>query len=755
MDPSPMTRPLTPPPAPDTAEPLVFDVRGMTCAACSARIEKVLGRTPGVREARVNLALERADVVLDPGVDPAEVVAAVERAGYEASPRARDPAEARLRREADEALRRAELRRTLAVFAVSAAATLPFIVQMVLMPVTTGHLLSPWTELVLAAIVQVVAGARFYRGAFAALRGGSANMDVLVALGTTTAFVFSAFMVLTRGHHAAGHLYFEASASVLTLVLLGKLLEARAKAGTTAAVRALMALRPEQATRLGPDGEETVGVELLARGDRVLVRPGERVPADGRIEAGESHLDESLVTGESVPVARGPGDAVVTGAINGEGALTVSVTAAGEDTTLARITRLVENAQSGKAPVQRLVDRVSAVFVPVVIAVAAATFAGWLLAGADAEAAMVAAVSVLVIACPCALGLATPTALVAGTGAAAKAGILIRDIATLERAAAVSAVVFDKTGTLTAGRPAVTDIVPAEGKEADGVLAAAAAAQAPSEHPLARAVVAEAAARGIAPAPARGFRSVTGRGVEAAVDGAAVLVGNAAFMAERGIDLAGLADRLSALEAEAKTVVTVARAGRAIGLLALADPVRPEAAAAVAELRRRGIRTSMLTGDHAGVARAVASAVGLDGWTGPVKPAEKAAAVAALKAEGAVVAMVGDGVNDAPALAAADVGIAMGTGTDVAMETAGITLMRPDPRLVADALDVAAATAAKIRQNLFWAFVYNVVGIPLAAAGQLTPALAGAAMALSSVSVATNAGLLTRWRPGTDAERLT
>jgi Cu+-exporting ATPase len=433
----------------------------------------------------------------------------------------------------------------------------------------------------------------------------------------------------------------------------------------------------------------------------------------------------------------------------------VSVTAAGEDTTLARITRLVENAQSGKAPVQRLVDRVSAVFVPVVIAVAAATFAGWLLAGADAEAAMVAAVSVLVIACPCALGLATPTALVAGTGAAAKAGILIRDIATLERAAAVSAVVFDKTGTLTAGRPAVTDIVPAEGKEADGVLAAAAAAQAPSEHPLARAVVAEAAARGIAPAPARGFRSVTGRGVEAAVDGAAVLVGNAAFMAERGIDLAGLADRLSALEAEAKTVVTVARAGRAIGLLALADPVRPEAAAAVAELRRRGIRTSMLTGDHAGVARAVASAVGLDGWTGPVKPAEKAAAVAALKAEGAVVAMVGDGVNDAPALAAADVGIAMGTGTDVAMETAGITLMRPDPRLVADALDVAAATAAKIRQNLFWAFVYNVVGIPLAAAGQLTPALAGAAMALSSVSVATNAGLLTRWRPGTDAERLT
>jgi Cu+-exporting ATPase len=748
-----MTRALTPPPTLDESTtplptPLVFDLRGMTCAACSARIEKVLGKTPGVREARVNLALERADVVLDDGVDPAVVVEAVERAGYEAAERARDPAEARQRREADAAARRAELRRTLVVFAISAAATLPFLAQMIAMPFAAGgHLLSPWTEFALATVVQVVAGTRFYRGAWHALRGGSANMDVLVALGTTAAYAFSAFMVVTRGHHAAGHLYFEASASVLTLVLLGKLMEARAKAGTTAAVRALMALRPERATRLTPAGEEVVGVEDLRRGDHVLVRPGERVPADGLVEAGESHLDESLVTGESVPVSRGPGDAVVTGAINGEGALTVAVTAAGEDSTLARITRLVENAQSGKAPVQKLVDRVSAVFVPVVIVIAAATFAGWLLAGAGLEPALVAAVSVLVIACPCALGLATPTALVAGTGAAAKAGILIRDIETLERAASVSAVVFDKTGTLTVGRPAVTDVVTAPGVGRDDVLAAAAAVQALSEHPLARAVVQAAEQSGIAPARGSRFRSVTGRGVEADVGGTRVRVGNAAFMAESGVDLGGLGGRLADLEAEAKTVVAVARDGRAIGLLALADPVRPEATAAVAELRGRGITTSMLTGDHAGVARAVAETVGLDGWKGPVKPAEKAAEVAAAKASGAVVAMVGDGVNDAPALAAADVGIAMGTGTDVAMETAGITLMRPDPRLVAAAVDVAAATAAKIRQNLFWAFAYNVVGIPLAAAGMLTPALAGAAMALSSVSVVSNAGLLTRWRP--------
>ncbi|WP_210215633.1 heavy metal translocating P-type ATPase [Mongoliimonas terrestris] len=730
----------------------VFDVRGMTCAACASRIETVLRKTPGIADATVNLALERADVVLDNGTDDQAVVDAVDRAGYEATPRAADPAERRRQREREEVARRAAYRRTLAVFALSAALTLPFIVSMVAMMAGAGHLMNPWTELVLATIVQAVAGARFYRGAAKALASGGANMDVLVALGTTAAWGFSTWMVLTRGHGAAGHLYFEASATVLTLILAGKLMEERAKAGTTAAVRALMALRPEVATRLTDTGEESVAVGDLRAGDRVLIRPGERVPMDGRIAEGTGHIDESLVTGESVPVERGPGDPVVTGALNGEAALVATVTATGEDTTLARITRLVENAQSGKAPVQVLVDRISAVFVPVVVAVALLTFGAWMVAGAGFEAALVAAVSVLVIACPCALGLATPTALVAGTGAAAKAGILIKDIETLERASAVDVVLFDKTGTLTEGRPALVDMAVAPGGDADGVLALAASVQHFSEHPLARAVVEAAAGRGLALRPATGFKASVARGVSATVDGAVVAVGNGALMAERKVDTGALDAAFRAFEAKARTAVFVARDGAVLGVLALADPVRPEARAAVDALRARGIESRMLTGDNAAVAAAVAADLGLAGWRGPVLPADKAAEVAALQKAGRTVAMVGDGVNDAPALAAADVGIAMGTGTDVAMETAAITLMRPDPRLVPAALEVAIATRAKIRQNLFWAFVYNVVGIPLAAFGVLTPALAGAAMALSSVSVVSNAGLLTRWRPRLDAD---
>jgi Cu+-exporting ATPase len=725
----------------------VFDIRGMTCAACASRIETVLGKTPGIREARVNLALERADVALDPGISDAVVVEAVDRAGYEASPRAADPAERRLQRERDEVARRAVLRQTLAIFALSALLTLPFLASMVSMSLGGGHLLEPWTEFALATVVQVVAGWRFYRGAAKALAGGSANMDVLVAIGTSAAYLFSAWMVLTRGHHAAGHLYFEASAAILTLVLLGKLMEERAKAGTTAAVRALMALRPESAARITEAGIETVGVEMLRTGDRILVRPGDRVPVDGLIAEGESHLDESLVTGESVPVHKRAGDKVVTGTVNGEGALTVAVTATGEDTTLARITRLVENAQTGKAPVQLLVDRVSAVFVPVVVVVALATMAAWLIAGQGFEAALVAAVSVLVIACPCALGLATPTALVAGTGAAARAGILIKDIETLERAAAADTVVFDKTGTLTEGRPALTDVVPLGGIAEADLLRLAAAVQRSSEHPLARAVVAAAAARGLTLPAATGFRSVTARGALATVEGDRVAIGNAALMDELGIDRTPAAGAYAALEGAARTAVLVARGDAVIGVLGLADPVRAEARTAVADLAARGISARMLTGDNAAVAAAVAAELGLSGWRGPVRPEDKSAEVAALRREGKVVVMVGDGVNDAPALAAADVGIAMGTGTDVAMETAGITLMRPDPRLVGAAIEVAAATAAKIRQNLFWAFVYNVVGIPLAAFGVLTPALAAAAMAMSSVSVVTNAGLLARWRP--------
>jgi len=741
---------------PGSDRPIVLDIGGMTCASCSARVEKVLSRVPGVGEARVNLALERADVS-GTGLAPEALVAAVERAGYTARPRAEDPALRRAEREAAEARRRAADRLTFVLVLFSAALTLPLVAPMVVAPFGLAWHLPPLMQLALAAPVQVIAGARFYRGAFKALRGGSANMDVLVVLGTTAAFLFSLWQVLRpaepvmAGMPSMGSverpLYFEASAAIITLVLFGKWLEARAKAGTTAAVRALMALRPESARRIKDGREELVPVEALALGDRVRVPPGDRVPVDGLIREGHGAIDEAIVTGESVPVEKSPGDRVTAGTVNGEGSLVVEATALGEDTTLARITRLVEAAQTGKAPVQRLVDRVSAVFVPAVIGIALVTFAAWLAFGQGFEDALVAAVSVLVIACPCALGLATPTALVAGTGAAARAGILIKDIEALERTRGVDTVILDKTGTLTEGRPRLVEIVPVPGVAETELLALAASVQRLSQHPLARAVVEAAEAQGRAPAPATDFRSVTGEGVTARVTGEEIAIGNAALMRRVRADTAGLGPALARLGAAAVTAVAVARDGVAIGVLGIADPLRAETPEAVAALRRRGVRTLMLTGDAAAVAEAVAARAGVDDFAGPVRPEEKAARVEALKAEGRRVAMVGDGVNDAPALAAADVGIAVGTGSDVALESAAVTLMRPDPRLVAAALDVAGATWAKIRQNLFWAFIYNVVGVPLAAFGLLSPTIAAAAMALSSVSVVSNAALLRRWSP--------
>lgn len=743
-----MNAPNRPSAAPGV-EPVVLDLTGMTCAACAARIEKVLGRVPGVERASVNLALETAEVRA-PGVEPAALVDAVEAAGYGAKVRAHEARARRQALEAADAMRRAEERRTLLVFGFSALLTLPFLAGMISMAWGAhAHWLGPTTQLALATPVQIVAGWRFYVGAFKALRAGAANMDVLVALGTTAAYLFSVFMIFEHGEHAAGHLYFEGSATILTLILAGKLMEARAKRAASAAISKLMALRPDTATRLIGEVQEVVSVDDLKRGDRILVRPGERVAIDGRIEEGASELDESLVTGESLPVAKAAGDTVTAGTINGSGALVVTVRAVGEGTTLARIARLVEQAQIAKAPVQKLVDTVSAIFVPVVVAFSIATFAGWLLAGGGTEQAFVAAVAVLVIACPCALGLATPAALVAGTGAAAKAGILIKDIEALERAHAVDVVVFDKTSTLTAGHPAVTDLFVMGGDAAD-MLRLAASVQASSEHPLAKAMVAAAAMKNLPLSAARGVRSAAGKGVTAEVEGRRIAIGNAALMADAGVDIRLFTAETARLEAEAKTAVVVARDGEALGVIAMADPIRPDSAVAVERLKARGIETRMLTGDAAAVAAAVGARLKLDKVDGPVRPDQKSAAIAAMKGEGRVVAMVGDGVNDAPALAAADVGIAMGTGADVALETAGITLMRPDPRLVPAALDIAKATWRKIRQNLFWAFAYNVVGLPLAALGFLTPALAGAAMALSSVSVVTNALTLTRWKPDLD-----
>ncbi len=722
-------------------------IDGMTCAGCAGRVERALAAVPGVAGAAVNLALERAEVTLaEPVRDQAALLQAVADAGYRASVLEDRGAARRAAEEAREADQARAQRRDLVRLVIAAALTAPLVAQMVLMALGVRFHLPPAAELALAAPVQFWLGARFYRAAWRALKARAGNMDLLVALGTSAAFLYSLALLVQLGDGARGLLYFEASAVIVTLVLFGKWLEARAKRGTTAAIRQLMALRPETA-RVERDGrEQEMPIDQVTRGEVVLVRPGERIPVDGRIVAGETEVDESLITGESLPVARQPGDQVTGGAINGTGFLRIEASTVGEDSTLARIIRLVENAQSGKAPIQRLVDRVSAVFVPVVIAVAAVTFVAWLAAGGGLEAALVAAVSVLVIACPCALGLATPTAIVAGTGAAAKAGILIKDVQVLEQAHKVGTVIFDKTGTLTEGRPAVTDLLARDGDEA-ALLSLAASVQAGSEHPLARAVVRAAEDRGLTPQSAETIRSHTGTGITATLNGQRVAIGNRGLMLAEGVEITGLEEQLASLETAGKTAVMVAVDKELAGVIAIADRLRPESRAGVAALQAQHIETVMLTGDSGRVAAAIADQLGLDHYEGPILPADKAERIAALQKAGKTVAMIGDGINDAPALATADLSIAMGSGSDVAMETAGLTLMRPDPRLVAAALAVAGAIRRKIRQNLFWAFVYNVIGVPLAAFGLLSPAIAAAAMALSSVSVVTSSLLLRSWRP--------
>lgn len=732
--------------APRTARRVTrLAIAGMTCAACSARVEKVLARTPGVTRATVNLPLETALIETDGSLSVTDLVRRVEATGFTARETASSWQGEHERQQAAEAAALRAEKATLYLLIAAAIATAPMVVGMAAQPFGRDWMPPALVQAALAGFVQIFVGARFYAGALRALRAGGANMDVLVVLGTTAAFAYSLYLTANAWPADPGHLYFEASAVILTLILVGKLLEARAKRATTAAIRALSDLRPLTAHRVVGETTETVAVDALFPGDRVLVKPGERLPVDGTVVEGTSDLDESLLTGESMPVAKSVGDAVIGGTINGAGALMVEATALGADSRLAAIIRLVETAQAGKAPVQKLVDRVSAVFVPVVVAIAGLTALGWWLMGADADTILATSVAVLVIACPCALGLATPTALVAGTGAAARAGILIRDIDTLERAHGIDTAVFDKTGTLTEGAPQVTDIR-AFDRNDDRLLRIAASVQLPSEHPLARAMVSAAEARGLALTRPSAFTAVPGQGIVAEIAGETVLIGNARMMQAQGIDgfLAGQIAR--EFEAAGKTCATVAVAGRAVGVIAMADAVRAESAQALKRLAEAGVESVMLTGDTDAVAKAIARQIGLTRVIAGVPPEGKAETVAALAGEGRCVAMIGDGVNDAPALAAADVGIAMGSGADVAMETAGITLMRPRPDLVADAILVSRATVRKIRQNLFWAFVYNVIGIPLAALGLLTPAFAGAAMALSSVSVVTNAALLRRWK---------
>ena len=712
-------------------ETVELAISGMTCAACSTRLERVLGKLPGVREAQVNLANERARVTLLPGaVNVADLVVAVGKAGFGARPLT-DGGDQNAREEEEHAR---DLGRQTRRMWLSVLLTLPLVAGMVVPAMG----LPGWAQMVLAAPVQFWIGARFYRGAWASLRGGAGNMDVLVALGTTAAYGLSAWHVAQgTAHH--GNLYFEGAAVVITLVLLGKLLETRAKRSAAGAIRALMKLKPDIA-RVERDGTVIeLPAEAVPVGATVLVRPGERVAVDGVVIDGVSQVDESLITGESLPVAKEPGAEMVAGSVNGDGLLRLRATRVGTDSTINRIIRMVQGAQASKAPVQKLVDRISAVFVPVVVALAAVSLLGWGLVGGDWAHAAVAAISVLVIACPCALGLATPTAIMVGTGTAARHGILIKDAEALERAHAADMVIFDKTGTLTEGQPAVV----AQAGIPD-LLPLVAAAQQGSEHPLARAVLR--AAEGMALSPVSEFRSLPGRGLSATVDGRALLVGSTRLMVENGIDLSALRAAAEAEEGRGRTVMWAAEGLAVLGFIAVADPVKPGAAQAVAGLKGLGIQTVMLTGDNARAAAHVAAQVGVDRVVAEVLPEDKAAEVARFKGAGRVVAMVGDGINDAPALAAADIGIAMGTGTDVAMQAAGITLVKGDPVLLPAALSVSRATYGKIRQNLFWAFVYNVVALPAAALGLLNPVIAGAAMAFSSVSVVSNSLMLRRWR---------
>lgn len=718
---------------------LELSIEGMTCASCVGRVERALGKVAGVNRASVNLANERAHLELLGQVDPQNLIDAVKRAGYHASVW---QVEQPRKTQAD------QLTRERVALVLAILLSIPLVLPMLLQPFGVHWMLPAWAQFALATPVQFIFGARFYVAAFKAVRAAAGNMDLLVALGTSAGYGLSLYEWAMARPGSMPHLYFEASAVVIALVLLGKYLESRAKRQTASAIRALEALRPERAIQLIDGQERDVAISALRLNDLVLVKPGERFPVDGEVLEGQSHADEALISGESLPVPKQPGDQVTGGAINGEGRLLVRTRALGAETVLARIIRLVEDAQAAKAPIQKLVDKVSQVFVPVVLVLALATLVGWWLYGAPLATALINAVAVLVIACPCALGLATPTAIMAGTGVAARHGILIKDAEALERAHEVGTVVFDKTGTLTSGTPRIAHLAALDGDE-DALLNMAGALQRGSEHPLAKAVLDACAERGLSVADISDSQSLTGRGIAGSLDGRRLALGNRRLLEELGLPPGSLAESAQAWETEGRTLSWLVEQGatpRVLGLFAFGDTLKPGALAAVEALKQRHIASHLLTGDNRGSARVVAQALGIANVHAEVLPGDKSAIVQQLKAD-SVVAMVGDGINDAPALAAADIGIAMGGGTDVAMQAAGITLMRGDPRLVPAALDISRKTYAKIRQNLFWAFVYNLIGIPLAAFGLLNPVLAGAAMALSSVSVVSNALLLKFWTP--------
>ncbi|WP_026425162.1 heavy metal translocating P-type ATPase [Actinokineospora inagensis] len=721
-------------------------ITGMTCAACAGRVERKLNKLDGVR-ASVNFATERALVEIPSGFPTATLVDAVGNAGYGASPVAGEPTDD------EDHVDLARLR-----FTLSAALSAP-VVAVSMVPAWQFPTWQ-WVALALSYVVVLVCGWPFHRAAAINLRHGAATMDTLVSMGVTVAFLWSVYALLFGGAGMIGmrhefsllpgtssgraDIYFEVAVGVTTFLLLGRWLEARSKRRAGSALRALLALGAKDVAVLRDGVEVRVPITELAVGELFVVRPGEKVATDGVVDAGSSAVDRSLVTGESVPEEVGPGDAVVGGTVNTSGRLVVRATRVGTDTQLARMARMVERAQTGKARVQRLADRIAAVFVPVVLGIAVVTLAGWLLVGAPADTAVTAAVAVLVIACPCALGLATPTALLVGTGRGAQLGILVKGPEVLESTRRVTTVVLDKTGTVTTGRMSVVDVITAPGVDADRLLRLAGAVEAASEHPIARAI----AERAGSAAHVDRFRNIEGLGVTGVVDGSTVVVGRPRLLADHGIELPA---ELTAVQAEAegrgRTVIAAGADGAALGLISVADAVKPTSAEAITRLRALGLRPVLLTGDNARVAHAIAAEIGITEVVAEVLPADKVAVVRRLQAEGAVVAMVGDGVNDAPALAAADLGLSMGTGSDVAIEAGDLTIVRGDPRLAADAIALSRRTLGTIKGNLFWAFAYNVAGIPLAAFGLLNPMIAGAAMALSSVFVVANSLRLRGFQP--------
>ncbi|MGH8863383.1 MAG: heavy metal translocating P-type ATPase [Burkholderiales bacterium] len=729
------------------ARTIELAIDGMTCAACATRIERALNKLPATAAA-VNLVSERASVQFVPGrTDVAKLIETVRKAGYDACELAG------VTRTEEKVRREERYRRELRLFWIAVALSAPLLLQMGTM-FTGEHSfryplegyaegLPRWLQWLLATPVQFWIGRRFYVGAWHALRGGSANMDLLIALGTSMAYLFSA-AVTAFGLHGQ-HVYFEAGAAIITLVLMGKLLEARAKGRTSAAIEQLLQLQPKRA-RVERNGN-AVEVDLAAvvPGDIVIVRPGERVAVDGDVVDGASSVDESMLTGESMPAGKRNGSRVFAATQNQDGMLRVRATGVGAHTQLAEIVRLVEKAQGSKAPIQRLADRISGIFVPIVVAISVMTFVAWWMLSGDFTQALINAVAVLVIACPCALGLATPTAIMVGSGRGAQSGILVRSAAALERAGKIRTLVVDKTGTLTLGKPAVTDVVPAPGSTRSAVLELAASLEQNSEHPLARAVLARAREQKLSLLPVEDFAAVPGSGVRARIAQRVLMLGSPRFIRDQGVAI----DDASVLRlaGEGKTVIVLADSGQAMGYVAIADQPRPSSAAAISQLKAIGIEVVMLTGDNTATARAIAGKLGISEFRAEVLPADKAAEISRLKGTGGLVAMAGDGVNDAPALAAADVSFAISSGSDIAIEAADVTLIRNDLMSVVDAIRLSRATLAKIFQNLFFAFFYNVLGIPLAAFGMLNPVIAGAAMALSSVSVVTNSLLLKRWKP--------